>query len=270
MRNRKHRVQPTRSLLSVVTATVLGLVIQACADGEAVTTTSTDPASPVTTTAPEPVETSPAPEEVDEPEASEEADTEADATLAEAIAVGEAYMRAFDAYDADGARELLAEDVDIQSPAFRDLQELDPIEKLDSVVELNSVLGFRFSPFTCDLQARPAEVQPDTPLRVRCTYTMDSRLQQIVDYPPIDGGAFSLLIVDGVITQVNDQFPFLEFGPNVEAGFTEWLDAEHPEAFASLYIGNPPERYPRLSQEALDLLSLYLDEYEEWVDSQQE
>lgn len=262
---------PPRRLLPLVTASVFGLVVQACAGGDAVTTTPPTTAPLLATTVPELVEEPiPAPEEADEPEISTEADSEAEATLAGAIAVAEVFMEAYDGYDAERARGLLADDVEIFSPAFRDLPELDAIEKLASVVEMYSIVGFRFSPFTCDLPAHPAEVEPDTPLRVRCTYTMDSRLQQIVGYPPIDGGAFSFVVADGVITQLNDQFPFLEFGPNVEAEFIEWLDAEHPEAFEALYIGTAPERYPRLSQEALDLLSIYLDEYENWVISPQD
>lgn len=241
--------RPPSRLLVVVAAAAFGLAIQACAGGDAVTTT--------------PLETAPPPE-------FEEADSEADSTFAGAIAVAETFMETYDGYDAERARALLADDVQIFSPAFRDLPEMDAIEKLDSVVELNKVVGFRFSPYVCDLQFRPDEVEPDTPLRVRCTYTMDSRLQQIVGYPPIEGGAFSFLVVDGVITQVDDRFPFFEFGPNVEAGFIEWLDTEHSEAVESLYVGTEPERYPRLSPEALDLLSFYLDEYEEWVNSPQE
>lgn len=241
--------RPPGRLLAVVAAAAFGLAIQACAGGDAVTTT--------------PLETAP-------PPASEEADSEADATFAGAIAVAETFMETYDGYDAERARALLADDVQIFSPAFRDLPEMEAIEKLDSVVELNRVVGFRFSPYVCDLQFRPDEVEPDTPLRVRCTYTMDSRLQQIVGYPPIDGGAFSFLVIDGVITRFDDRFPFLEFDSNVGAGFIEWLDAEHPAAVESLFIGTAPQRYPRLSPEALDLLSFYLDEYEEWVNSSQE
>jgi len=271
MRHQMNRGRPPRTLLLVMTTAVFGLIVQACAGGDAGTTTPADTAPPPAATVPEPVEEPPsAPEKVDEPEASEEADNEADAMFAGAIAVAEAFMEAYDGHDAERARGLLADDVQIFSPAFRDMLELDEIEKLDSVVEHYRIVGFRFSPFTCDLPARPAEVEPDTPLRVRCTYTMDSRLQQIVGYPPIEGGSFSFVVADGVITLLNDQFPFLEFGPNVEAGFIDWLDAEHPEAFESLYIGTAPERYPRLSQEALDLLSFYLDEYEEWVNRSQE
>jgi hypothetical protein len=194
--------------------------------------------------------------------------TDADSIMSAAIAVAERYMEAYNAYDATRARALLAADVQINSPSFRDLEDLADIDKLEAVLQALEVIGFRYSPFQCDLSFRPADVRTDTFLWVLCDYEMDSRPQQIVGHPPI-AGSFGLGIVAGVITRIDEQFPFAEWGPNVDEPFIKWLNSNHPEGFASIYGGTMAARYPRLTEEALALMSTYLDEYEAWARSQQ-
>ncbi len=182
----------------------------------------------------------------------------------QAIAVAEQFVDAYNAYDAERVRALLAEDVDINSPTFLDLEDLANVDKLEHVMQFNSIVGFQYSPYNCDLSFRPAEATANTFLWVLCDYEMDSRLQEIVGYPRI-AGSFGVGVVGGVITRIDDQFPFAEWGPNVDEPFIDWLNAEHPGAFGSVYVATGGMRYPRLSQEAFDLLSGYLDEYEAFV-----
>lgn len=186
---------------------------------------------------------------------------DAEAIMNQAVELAEQYVEALNSYDASRARALVAEDVQINSPVFMDLEELADVDKLEAAVQHLEIVGFQYSPFQCDLSFRPADARADTFLWVLCDYEMDSRPQQIVGYPPI-AGSFGFGVVGGVITRIDDRFPWAEFGPNVDEPFTTWLNANHPDGLDSVFVATTGVQYPRLTPEALDLLAIYLDEYE--------
>jgi hypothetical protein len=177
-------------------------------------------------------------------------------------AVAEAYLTARDGYDAQAARALLADEVRIDKASFRELDELEP------AFQALEIYGFRVSPFACE---GPDEtVAPGEAAAVRCSYTLDSRLQRIVDHPPIQA-AFRFTVEDGLITRMFDEFPYDTFDPEVWAPWVRWLNAEHAGAFNELFRrGTTGSVYFRLEPEALEAAADYLDEYESWVEAQQE
>lgn len=187
--------------------------------------------------------------------------TDTEAMMSQAVELAEQYVEALNSYDAARARALVADNVQINSPSFMDLEELADIDKLEAVVQHLEIVGFQYSPFQCDLSFRPAEVRADTFLWILCDYQMDSRPQKIVGYPTI-AGSFGFGVVGGVITRIDDQFPWAEFGPNVDEPFTSWLNANHPGGLDSVFVATSAVQYPRLTPEALALLATYLDEYE--------
>jgi len=186
--------------------------------------------------------------------------TDAEALMNQAIETAEQYVEALNSYDAERVRALVADD-QINMGVFLDLAELADIDKIDAALRVQEIVGFQYSPYQCDLSFRPAVVQTDTLLWVLCDYQMDSRLQQVVGHPPIPS-QFGIGVADGVITRVDEQFPFEEWAPNVDQPFIDWLNANHPGGFESLYVATTAMQYPRLTEDALELLATYVDQYE--------
>jgi hypothetical protein len=164
------------------------------------------------------------------------------------VEIAESYMEAQNAWDAERAKSLLAEDVVMNDVVIRDLEELEP------GFEWFRLNEFQFSPFECREVGTGAI----------CDYMMHTTLQRIVDYPPVPG-SFLFDISEGRITHVGHNFNFTEFSPNVFSKWTAWLDTEHPGAFDQLYRTEGGTAIPRLTPEALDLLPGYLAEYDEWL-----
>jgi hypothetical protein len=181
---------------------------------------------------------------------------------ADPVAVAEAYLTARDRYDAQAARSLLADEVQISKASFGELDELEP------AFEALELYGFRISPFTCE--PPDGAVRGGEATRVACRYTLDSRLQGIVDHPPIEA-TFRFTVEDGLITRMTDGFPFATFDPAVWSPWVRWLNAEHPGAFGELFVRRASGSVTfRLDPEALETASLYLDEYEAWAEAQEE
>jgi hypothetical protein len=191
-----------------------------------------------------PVATVPAP--VEEPVETEEVET-----VPEEIAVAEAYIEARNAYDAAALGDLLAPGVTFSEVLTNDAGELE------GLIEAERVVGFQYSPFSCEPFSREGWV--------RCTYLADSRFHQIANAPPTEG-EFLFAVTDGLLTLVQNNLPFEEWGPIAFEPFTAWLRAEDPDVYEQLY---PADRiFPPLTTEAIELHGQYLDLYEDFVRSQ--
>lgn len=188
--------------------------------------------------------------------------TDAETIMDQAIELAEQYVEALNSYDAERIRALVAEDVQINMGSFLDLAEVADIDKIDIALRVHEIIGFQYSPYQCGLSFSPADVQTSiTFLWVLCDYQMDSRPQRVVGHPPIPA-QLGVGVADGVITRVSEQFPFEEWAPNVDQPFIDWLNTNHPGGFESVFVATTAVQYPRLTTEALDLLAIYLDEYE--------
>jgi hypothetical protein len=180
---------------------------------------------------------------------------------ADPVAVAEAYLTARDGYDAQAALELLADDVELDKASFAAVDELEP------AFEALELYGFRVAPFACD---RPdGAAAPGEAVQVACQYTLDSRLLQAVDHPPIEA-TFRFTVEDGLITRMLEGFPNSTFGPVAWMPWVRWLGAQHPGAYGELVRSVDGRTYLRHDPEALEAASHLLDEYEAWAEAQQE
>jgi hypothetical protein len=182
---------------------------------------------------------------------------------AEAVEVAEAYLAAHDAHDAEAARSLLADDVVITMATLLEVEELAP------AFEAHRILEYRVSPFDCAVPTSRDDAAADGPIRVDCDYTLTTRLQRIVDHPPIEA-TFRFGLEEGAITWISDGFPYEEFSPNVWEPFADWLDRRDSVSYGVLYRSEGGVEYPRLTPQALELLPVVLDEYEQWVGAQED
>lgn len=167
------------------------------------------------------------------------------------VEIAERYMEARNAYDADSARSVLADDVEMHDvPIISDLGELS------AGFEALRLYEFQFTPYEC------VETDAGPPARVVCTYMMDTNLSRIVGYPPVQG-VFNFTVSDGRIVRFTHDFNFDEFSVNVFNPFLTWLETAHPGGFDQLFRYEGNVSTPRLTPEALDLIPIYVAEYEE-------
>jgi hypothetical protein len=164
----------------------------------------------------------------------------------------EAYLAARADHDGQAARSLLADDADITEATFVDVTEVEP------AFEMMQLFGFDVTPYECETPA--ADVSPTDAVDIRCTYTLDSTLQQVVGRPPIES-RYQFTVEDGLIVDVINMFPYDEFGPAAWQPFVDWLERERPGDHDFLFREIDGFFYPRLTQEVFDLMPVVLEEY---------
>jgi hypothetical protein len=206
-----------------------------------------------------------------------------EAETAEMVDIAERFTAARNAYDAETAMSLLADEgvaaqlCDQSAVARWACMEFNPTEPHMGQVPLNHeelalafeaerLLDVRYEAFTCE---------KDSGSFVTCTYRMATRLRRIAGYPPIES-SFRLSIEEGRIRLLS--FPWLNIGfgpggyhPAESERFVQWLDSEHPEALDTehplgadgpVFRAAGQELIVVLTRASLDLLAGYLDEYE--------
>ena len=164
--------------------------------------------------------------------------------------IAAAYMDARNDYDADAALALLSSTVTMSDvPIVDSLDEVAP--SFDYLRRLEATFDYECT-----------ETRPGTVSEVVCDYELDTKLSQIVGYRPVRG-AFRFQISGGQIVDLIDDFPFEEYSPNVWTPFAMWLDSTHPGKFLTVFrITEDEVATPILTQEALDQLTVYFDEFE--------
>lgn len=168
------------------------------------------------------------------------------------LEVAERYLSARDAYDVEAARALIAADAQLSD------MPVIGVDEFEAGFEMLSIYEMSYDPFECT-QGEGAGAN-----RVRCSYKLYSALNDPVGYPPVTGN-MSFEIVDGKILQLNNQFPFGLYSPNVFRPFVDWVIAEHGEqAIDRLYRILPSgTATPRLDPESLDYTRTVLAEYKQ-------
>ncbi len=190
------------------------------------------------------------------------------------VAIAERFMRARDDYDAEEALSLIGHDgatvqlmFNNRTRANMPTLELDRRE-LAIALDAERLYGVRYEPFVCREEPDPGRVV------VVCSYSMDNRLRQIQGYAPVQSW-FRLGFRDGRIDELS--FPWLNvsfnpggFNPAESEGFVQWLEVAHPDAAGpfepgTLFRSGGQELMLNLTRESLDLLRIYLAEYERSV-----
>ena len=167
------------------------------------------------------------------------------------VEIAERYMEVRNAYDAESARSLLADDVEMH-----DVPLISNLGELSAGFEALRGYEFQFSPYEC------VETDAGPPASVVCTYMMDTNLSRIVGYPPVEG-SFNFTVAEGRIVRLINNFNFNEFSVNVYEKFLVWLETAHPGGFDQLFRIEGNVSTPRLTPEALDLIPIYVAEFEE-------
>jgi hypothetical protein len=157
------------------------------------------------------------------------------------------YMEARNAYDPERARALMTDDA-----VLLDVHRMSR-QELELGFESLRVYGMQFEPYDCANRAGS--------ILVTCTYEMDSRLSEIVGFPPVEG-RIRFLVENGRITSLVHDFNFEDYAPNVFEPYIEWLEEEHPGAREQLFIVDDGVNTPILTEESLDLADSYLDDYD--------
>ncbi|HJU52299.1 MAG TPA: hypothetical protein VJ815_08210 [Acidimicrobiia bacterium] len=164
--------------------------------------------------------------------------------------VASQYMEARNAYDPERAGTLMSDDA-----FLLDVHRMSQ-EELDLGFESLRVYGMRYTPFECTNRAGST--------LVRCTYQMDSRLSEIVDYPLVEG-RIEFLVEDGLITSLVHDFNFADYAPNVFDPYIKWLEDEHPGAREQLFVVDDGVITPILTEASLDLAARYLEAYDRFM-----
>jgi hypothetical protein len=160
------------------------------------------------------------------------------------------YMEARNAYDSVQAGALITEDA-----FLLDVHRMTRPE-LELGFESLRVYGMQFDPFDCENRAGST--------LVRCTYQMNSRLSEIVGFPPVEG-RIQFLVENGRITSLVHDFNFADYAPTVFEPYIQWLEEEHPGAKEQLFVVDDGVITPILTEASLDLAESYLDQYDSFL-----
>lgn len=166
------------------------------------------------------------------------------------VDIGNQYMEARDAFDAEKASELMSADATVLDVPRMDRNNLEAGFAVLRAYEAD------FEPYTCTNK-------PGTAL-VTCSYSFDTNLSRIVGYGPVEG-TIRLLVDNGMITSLVHNFNFDDYGPNVFEKFAVWLGTEHPDEFGQVYQDQGGTLSPIPTPEALAQLAGYIAEYDRFL-----
>jgi hypothetical protein len=180
---------------------------------------------------------------------------------AEIVEIADNFMQARNAGDAETAISLLADDgvtvqllndntIDDDMPQI----ELTP-DELAVALEVERLFEVSFDSLACEKDPGPY---------VTCTYLLDTRLRRISDYPPVRSSV-ELRIENGHINLLNFPWLNMSFPRNTPAefgDFVQWLGDENPVAIVEILRTGGQEMILILTEEAVDLLEVLLDDYE--------
>lgn len=178
------------------------------------------------------------------PWAGEEATTPVD--------IGNQYMEARNAFDAEKAGALMSADATVLDAPRMSRTELE------QGFEALRVYDARWEPFDCTNK-------PGTTL-VTCDYSLETNLSRIVGHTPVEGSIL-LLVEEGQITRLVHNFNYDDYGTNVFGKFLTWLGTEHPGAIDQVYVERDGVMSPNLEPKALAQLEGYIEEYDRALNS---
>lgn len=171
------------------------------------------------------------------------------------VKAAEAYLDARNAYDADRARELVAEDfTTTENPdGFRDA------EGMETAFQQHEAYGFRYDDIACR-----ATNEADGKVWVTCEYSWTTELHRITNHPATPESLRFVVngdgLIQGVIRSRGDFAPWWD-------PWLEFLRAEHPD-FHNVVVralSNDPEA----TRDLATGLPEHLDLYRAWVASQE-
>jgi hypothetical protein len=198
-----------------------------------------------------PGEVAAGPHDTESEESEESGDVQA---LEEAVALASAYMEARNAYDVEGARQLVADEFRTDEPpdGYSNLATMEP------AFELHQAFGFRFSEVEC--VPRQGTV---TRLVVVCDYLLSTETHRIGGYAP-SPAELRVYVKDGRIFEV---LRGSETGADSWGPF-EMFVREHDPAFRQV-MDQGLQLEPEAHRELVERLPEVFQRYEQWLDEQE-
>jgi hypothetical protein len=179
----------------------------------------------------------------------------------QALEIAQAYIDARNTYDADWARELVADN--FKTSEVPDAYTLDTMEL---AFETHEAYGFHYADGVCEVAGPDSRyTQIEGQVVVSCDYLWTTELQRITGYPPVPVG-FVFRIENGLIASVGHDWNSREFGPNVYNPWLGFLDRNHPE-FHELDLATH-ELHPERTRMFIEQAPEYFALYEQWVQEQ--
>lgn len=166
------------------------------------------------------------------------------------IDIANEYMEARNAFDAERAGALMADDATLVDAPRMNRNELA------QGFEALRVYDAQWEPFECTNK-------PGATL-VTCDYVLETNLSRIVGHTPV-AGSILFLVEEGQITSLVHNFNYDDYGTNVFGKFLTWLGTEHPGAIEQVYVERDGVMSPNLEPDALAQLKGYIAEYDRSV-----
>lgn len=192
----------------------------------------------------------------EEPTATEQtpAATEAseNAAIARAVEVATGFLEAYGAFDVQQARAYLADDATIASMGAD-----DDVQLLLSLLEAE---GYKQILGSCN-----ELVSGSFGIELRCPFHFHAIRSDEIGRGPFSGSYFDLMVRDGKVAQVEQQWAIEEFGPQMWEPFAKWVSKAHPRDVAVMYIDEGQSNV-RLTRESIRLWGLRTQEYVEEVE----
>jgi hypothetical protein len=184
------------------------------------------------------------------------------ATIDQAIETAQAYIDARNAYDADRARELVADTF-----TTSEVPDAYTLGTMELAFEIHEGYGFHYAEGDCELHTSRSRAHVGGQVAVACDYLWTTELQRITGYPPVPVG-FVFRIKNGLIASIGHDWNPYEFMPNVYDPWVAFLDGHDPVFRENALTTHEldPERTRAFKEQAPEYLALY----ERWVDEQKD
>lgn len=169
------------------------------------------------------------------------------------VEIAEAYLAARNAYDVEKAQELVSGDFrSSEYPGFN-------VENMELAFEQHEAYGFEYSEIECSQLG-------ETPDRVvvGCDFLWMTHVQRVANHEATPA-RITMAIQDGFITVISrGAQPFDDWWDP----FDTFLRSEHPDFLEA--VDRALSLDPDSVQQIVEELPLYLDLYEEWLNTQDE
>jgi hypothetical protein len=177
--------------------------------------------------------------------------TEASESTADvrAVEVATGFLEAFGAFDVEQAIAYLAEDATIASMGAN-----DDLRLLLSWLEAT---GYQQMLDSCEELGNPGSGS------IRCSFDFHALRSGEIGQGPFSGSSFDLVVRDGEIAQISQNWEIENFSPQVWEPFAGWVSKAHPKDPAVMYTDGCCN--VRLTEESIRLWDRRTREYVEEV-----
>ena len=169
------------------------------------------------------------------------------------IEIADAYLEAYAAFDVDAVESMLAEGAEVLP--------WESYEPRDWKADLRylEAAGFQLIPGQC------RELPPLTGgVLVNCEYAAHGLGSDQIGEGPFGGNSFRLVISDGLVVSSDMGFNFNDFYGAMWSPFRTWIQENHPDDYALLYVN---EGLSRQTHEAIALWNQRVADYVEYVNN---